>query len=789
MTVLNNTAAAMTLGELNKNVSQVGKQPAKVSSGQKITGAGNGASEYSVSERMRVRIRGLEQDIQNTKTGTSMLKTADGGVQNIIEELKSLRELAINAANDHNTDLDRATIQKEFNQRKADIEDIATSTNYNGKLLLDGTYRKGSSQIVERLERIWHPGGGGDVKPGGDLWEPDGFPANVPNFDTGVVEPTDYKRTFQLGDGDRQIDEDGVYYLGAGYTGQITISDTAKNVKIVQETETTLQNVSISGPESGDANLWIEGLKVNNTTDESFIRFHGLGNVLTLKGANSFKASSDARRAAVYMGDELTVESSGTGSLDLSFSKNYGAGIGLDADEKKNAQLVLNRANVTAYQANGRGALIGTGQNGYLGNIIVNRSNVKNPQATNGYATTIGTGQFGTVGNILINESSLDLKTSGGCACIGSCSEDHSPVESSAHNILIQNSTIKAEADDGACIGNGVGKNSGLTTDSIYIYGSDLKLKNHDVYGNGGTDLENKTTTPNLNQGTGACIGCGWQGSSGNIYIDSCTIEAFSVFGAAIGTGWEGTVNNITIKNTPDVDDPSKVYAINDYVINDVNKAVGKGVGGRVQGEIHVNDGEDIPDPSLPPDPDDGWWEERVVREEQKVPGKPLVIHTGTRANQALYCYIDDMRLDALGLGQDKETGVDKVQVVTRRDAEVALGAMVKENWSLVDPLYDDATEEERNNPDNYKGPIDRALDYVLDQSTQLGAYLMELEYTASNLVTAHENTTASESVIRDADMAKEMTAYTKANVLQQASQSMLAQANQTMSSVLSLLQ
>jgi len=63
------------------------------------------------------------------------------------------------------------------------------------------------------------------------------------------------------------------------------------------------------------------------------------------------------------------------------------------------------------------------------------------------------------------------------------------------------------------------------------------------------------------------------------------------------------------------------------------------------------------------------------------------------------------------------------------------------------------------------------------------------MEYTVDNLTVANENTNAAESVIRDADMAKEMTAYTKSNVLMQASQSMLAQANQNSSAVLSLLQ
>ena len=70
-----------------------------------------------------------------------------------------------------------------------------------------------------------------------------------------------------------------------------------------------------------------------------------------------------------------------------------------------------------------------------------------------------------------------------------------------------------------------------------------------------------------------------------------------------------------------------------------------------------------------------------------------------------------------------------------------------------------------------------------------MGAYINRLETTEGTLTINHENTTGSESTIRDADMAKEMAEFTKNNVLAQASQSMLAQANQNSSSVLSLLQ
>lgn len=81
------------------------------------------------------------------------------------------------------------------------------------------------------------------------------------------------------------------------------------------------------------------------------------------------------------------------------------------------------------------------------------------------------------------------------------------------------------------------------------------------------------------------------------------------------------------------------------------------------------------------------------------------------------------------------------------------------------------------------------AIEVLLNANTMLGAELSRLEYMSGNLTTAHENTTNAESVIRDADMAKAMTDFTKNNILTQAAQSMLAQANQNSSNVLSLLQ
>ena len=87
------------------------------------------------------------------------------------------------------------------------------------------------------------------------------------------------------------------------------------------------------------------------------------------------------------------------------------------------------------------------------------------------------------------------------------------------------------------------------------------------------------------------------------------------------------------------------------------------------------------------------------------------------------------------------------------------------------------------------KDTIKESIQKVSDQRSALGAVQNRLEHTISNLDNVVENTTSAESRIRDTDMAEEMVNYSKNNILQQAGQSMLAQANQANQGVLSLLQ
>lgn len=138
MTVKNNLSALNTLNQLDRNQSDLTKQLQKLSSGMNLNTAKDSPSAYAISERMRVQIRSLDQDLKNTQNARALMNTAEGAVQSTLDILKTFKDKALDAANDTNTDVDRATIQRELDQMISQIDDNAYVT-YNGKILLDGS--------------------------------------------------------------------------------------------------------------------------------------------------------------------------------------------------------------------------------------------------------------------------------------------------------------------------------------------------------------------------------------------------------------------------------------------------------------------------------------------------------------------------------------------------------------------------------------------------------------------------------------------------------------------------
>ena len=137
--VKNNMDSVNALKELSKNTEAMHKDLQKLATGEKITGAGDGASEYAISERMRVQVKSLDQDDQNAQNGISILNTAAGALDSTIDILRTMKEKAIDAANDSNSDIDRASIQKVITEYISQIDDNAL-VSYNGITMMDGTH-------------------------------------------------------------------------------------------------------------------------------------------------------------------------------------------------------------------------------------------------------------------------------------------------------------------------------------------------------------------------------------------------------------------------------------------------------------------------------------------------------------------------------------------------------------------------------------------------------------------------------------------------------------------------
>ncbi|MCL2619096.1 MAG: hypothetical protein FWD98_08625, partial [Defluviitaleaceae bacterium] len=137
----------------HRNLGMVGNQQARasarLSSGFRINSAADDAAGLGISENMRAQIRGLDQASRNAQDGISMLQTAEGGLSTITEMVTRIRELTVQAANDVNTaeggpgvgtnQSNRARIQGEINHLIDEIERTATTLQFNGMTLLDGS--------------------------------------------------------------------------------------------------------------------------------------------------------------------------------------------------------------------------------------------------------------------------------------------------------------------------------------------------------------------------------------------------------------------------------------------------------------------------------------------------------------------------------------------------------------------------------------------------------------------------------------------------------------------------
>jgi len=167
--IYNNIAALQANGGLASTADALQRSISKLSSGLRIDGAADDAAGLAISEKMRAQVRGIHQAVQNSQDGISMIRTAEGALNESHSILQRMRELSVQAANDTLTSGDRAFIQQEIEQLKDELNRISTTTQFNRKTLLDG-----SGDILWATDRE-----GANLNIRGNLLEKDEFGATT----------------------------------------------------------------------------------------------------------------------------------------------------------------------------------------------------------------------------------------------------------------------------------------------------------------------------------------------------------------------------------------------------------------------------------------------------------------------------------------------------------------------------------------------------------------------------------------------------------------------------------
>ena len=142
MRINTNLNAMIATNQMSKNTALAGSSMEKLSTGLRITKAGDDAAGLAVSEKMRAQIRGMEQAERNVQDGISMVQTAEGALEEAGNIAQRMRELGVQAGNDTLSAEDRTKVKEELTQLQDEMKKISEETKFNGKQLLNtaGTF-------------------------------------------------------------------------------------------------------------------------------------------------------------------------------------------------------------------------------------------------------------------------------------------------------------------------------------------------------------------------------------------------------------------------------------------------------------------------------------------------------------------------------------------------------------------------------------------------------------------------------------------------------------------------
>lgn len=769
-------AAGRNQGDLSKSIN-------RLSSGLRINSFMDDPSRMSISEKMRGFILGLQTSSQNAQDGISYLQTAEGATTEITNMLQRMRELSVEGANGVYSANDRLEIQKEIDQLKAEIDRISETTQFNTKKLINGESSGAWNSGTDKISAVIN----GTVADG--------------NYDISVdVKP-----------GQNQVQSTQIFTLREGKLGAYVGNQGTTNIGEVsspdniKDTADGSYNVTVANPTDGG----VAGADMNSSMDfinsyqkEGSNMAFGAVSATALKTNESgyfmiefTENSTTAENGAGYRVKFISAETGEEGQwidfetedgklkgsydsngFNLEFEIPMLAGADTVNDGDKFLFSVTDAKDVTNNEdlmANGGGALQ-ISQNGVQGpTIIYNQPNsLTKPDDKDGIVE---------YNNVTVHMVTLDSET--GTFDTGEITLGFQENTGAAGNGQTLGGTASIEVRKGGEAATATTKLSELANfvdeNGVELFASTQELK---IYGNNTNTtiyLEGDDTIQDVVEKITKAITQDLGMGSGLTEVDKKLVSFNQIEGTGFGvvpgtmilqsalTGKDGELSFIGSQKLMDALGLEVVQesSQNIQTITATDNLTGVVVGERVTSNSRVTDV--IPGIDLIVDTRTGV-DAYYNTGTGKIDFKP----SNRLENQNLNLHIVDARTE-IQIGTEKGEKLD-VSLPALNTAALGIG---NTNINTQEDAQRAITE------------IDNALSKVVSARSKIGAHVNRLNSTINTLATAEENTTASESRIRDTDIAKETTAMTTAQVAYQANIAILAQANQIPAIALSLLQ
>ena len=765
MVITNNATAGFILGTLNKNINKKNKASSQLALGEKIRNAGDDASGYAISERMRVRIRALGQSDANVQNGASMLRVAEGAIQSQINLLRTVKEKVIDAHNDTNTDTDRAIIQKEITEYYNEINDIAAETTFNGKHLLLGTE---VSEAVKSWYRLDHA----EKLDGSDKF----------SFVSGTEEYLD----------DYSVDTVAGPYVMSGGTpdthnvieitiGKYTSEDTIDNTsfKIIypggQQTFVFTKNPNLHY--KGDNVTVIDIAHVSalsDAIDNLRKKINGLLKVEYDAGNTTDRPNRRIVLSTVAAGDKT----SDTNLYDV-------VGIALEGGDG----YYTATSPLPSYMINNKK----TGKDGDTATWKWDLSSYNN-------ATTVEDFISKYVGQGILhsgNSKTYEFIDSGKSPSIDSVSKISGSTVIDLNQLRNAVSSGKTVSEAFAnLLTSKMGSSLVATvTESGQVTGVYIKATVHGTEGNGQKASFVKGDLRDYTLDFNSLL----SGVSGADIPGKLNGQGFRVYDAADSNKWFNVlfVDGVNPNDDPrpasgghgmDIDtlviDVSDVKSVDSLV-----KTLYKGDGDKNQQGLSQFLANSSQSYRVAADYSNGTITIYDTRRYSITDSKARIVNgvMDNVVNDYRNTYVNDLVIQHT----DKSSANIHVRIPQTTLDQVfgyKIGAGSLDDYSVM-------TAEKRefllgqDYPTPIKGALDKGIQYLIDANTLIGAQIVHMESADANIVTELENTTAAESTIRDADIAKSAMDHATANILSQSTMAMLSQFNHSSSDVLGLLQ